>query len=82
LCPGGILRGPDGRRAVETIEFGGADYWTSDKMAKHLNRAIEIAQEAFPWAQLIFRSVTPVCLHLNSSGSTIARTTRSEQRMR
>jgi hypothetical protein len=52
---GGVLTLPNHRRACKILEYGKGEWWNSDKMLAHLDQAIDIAEELFPWARLIFR---------------------------
>jgi hypothetical protein len=52
---GGVLTLPNHRRAVKILEYGKGEWWNSEKMLAHLEDAIAIAEELFPWARLIFR---------------------------
>jgi hypothetical protein len=51
---GGILSFED-QKAVEYLEYGSGNWWNSPKMVAQLKIAIEIAEKAFPWAQLVWR---------------------------
>jgi hypothetical protein len=52
---GGVLTDPSGRRAAETLEYGQGLWWNSPKMLAHLDRTMDIAEAAFPWARCILR---------------------------
>ena len=66
---GGILYSEDGRSGMSTIEAGGDNWWTSQKMCDQLKTVLELYMETYPWAQFLFLFDWSSCHTAKTSGA-------------